>query len=408
MSEQSDLTIKVRRRLFGGLILVGIACGAQAADKTPSLSQSTYRSLQTSRELLDADKVTQAVERLESLVKQTAHSPYEQAVSLQALAHAYIDQGDYRTAIPYLKRSLDLQALPDEAQQRSRYNLAQLYLATERFKPAIEQLERWFKSAEEPKPQAYLMLGSAHLQLNQYRQAVTPLRKAIALSQTPKESWYQTLLGAYHELKEYQESVRLLHRMLKLFPENSDYWKQLSAMEMTRKNTAQALAVMELAYLRGQLTEQRDLLNLAQLYAMRNAPYKAARLLQDEIAKGRLKPSARIWEQLANAWHQAREMPQSIEALERAVDAGGGTELSLRLAQLYLESRRLQEAEKRLLEIIKQPDSKHGEQAWLLLGIARYEADSPKLAKQAFSQAVKFDKTRKQASQWLAFLKNQK
>ena len=407
MSGFSNSTSKIRSWLLCGIVLVGNACSLYAAEKTPTLSQQTYKVLQSSQELLDSGKTKKALERLERLVRETAKSPYEQAISLQALAHAHIDQGDYRTAIPLLKRSLDLDALPAEAQQRSGYNLAQLYLVTEQFKAAIEQLDRWFVSASEPRPEAYVMLASAYLQLNQYRQALAPLRKAIELSKTPNESWYQSLLGAYHELKDYKQCVRLLQRILRLFPENADYWKQLSAMEMMLNNTSQALAVMELAYLRGQLTEQRDLLNLAQLYAMRDAPYKSARLLQDEIAKGRIKPSARIWEQLANAWHQAREMPRSITALERAVAAGADTELSLRLAQLYLDSRRLQEAEERLLEILKQKHSKHEDQAWLLLGIARYEADSPKQAKQAFSRAVKYDKTRKQAEQWLAFLKNQ-
>lgn len=401
---RASLTHKIRRCLLSGLLLTSVACALAAAEKTPTLSQQTYKVLQSTQDLLDAGKKTKALQRLERLVRETAKSPYEQAVSLQALAHAHIDQGDYRKAIPYLKRSLDLDALPAEAQQRSRYNLAQLYLATEQFKAAIGQFKRWFKSAADPKPEAYMMLGSAHLQLKQYRQAITPLRKAIQLSKTPKESWYQSLLGAYHELKDYKQSIKLLHRMLKLFPDNADYWKQLSAMEMMRKHTAQALAVMELAYLRGHLNAQRDLLNLVQLYAMRDAPYKAARLLQDEIAKGRIKPSAKIWEQLANAWHQAREIPRSIEALEKAVAAGDDADLSLRLAQLYLENRRWTDAEKILLNKLKQKDPKAQDQAWLLLGIARYEAKAVDKSRNAFSKAAKFPKTRQQAEQWLAFL----
>ncbi|MDJ0806017.1 MAG: tetratricopeptide repeat protein [Gammaproteobacteria bacterium] len=382
-------------------------CWLEAADKTPTLSQRTYQELQSIEGLLDAGKSSQALRRLEKLLDKTAKRPYEQAVTLQSLAHAYIDQGNYQKAIPNLERSLQLKALPDDVQQRSRYNLAQLYLATERFSKAIELLKLWFQDNAAPSPEAYLMLGSAYLQLKQYANAVTPLQKAIRLSQQPKEGWYQSLLGAHYELKDYQQCVNLLHRMLKIFPDNPAYWRQLSGMEMLRKNNRQALAVMELAYLRGHLTQERDLLNLAQLYSLLDTPYKAARLLEKEIERGRLKAKAKTWEQAANAWYQAKELDASIAAYEKAVSKGAGSEVSLRLAQLYLESQRWADAREQLQKIVKAQDTQAKDRSWLLLGIACYEDKAEDQARTAFQQAMKFQKTRNEAEQWLAFLDKQ-
>ncbi len=65
--------------------------------------------------------------------------------------------------------------------------------------------------------------------------------------------------------------------------------------------------MLELAYLNGLLSSEADLLNLAQLYAERDAPYKAAQLLEKELQKGRLKANRKTWEQTANAWQLARE-----------------------------------------------------------------------------------------------------
>jgi hypothetical protein len=44
--------------------------------------------------------------------------------------------------------------------------------------------------------------------------------------------------------------------------------------------------------------------------------------------------------------------------------------------------------------------------AYLLLGIAHYENARPQEAKAAFDKASRYKKSRKNASQWLSYLKN--
>lgn len=389
------------------LLLLAPAIPPMAVEKTPTLSPKTYRVLQDAEKLLDRGKSGEAIQRLEQLIRETAEDPYAQAVACQALAHAHIDLGDYPAAIPPLERSLDLQALPHEAQRRSRYNLAQLYLANERFSAAVEQLKIWFEETEKPGADAYVLLGSAYLQLNQFKNAISPLRRAIAISEKPNETWYQSLLGAYNELQDYPACVELLQRMLKLFPDRPDYWRQLSAIELMRKNNRQALAAMELGYLNGQLTGERDLLNLAQLYSLLDIPYKAAQLLEKEINQGRIEDTAKHWEQTADAWYRAKEMDASIAAYAKAVARGGDSGLRLRLAQLYLEERQWSKARKRLLEVIESKETKWRDRGWLLLGIACFEENALEQARSAFSEALKFAKTRQQAAQWLTYLDQQ-
>ena len=359
-----------RSTLASCVFLLSCGCFKPAlAEDTPALSQQAYQVIQDAQELLDKGQSAKAVQRLEALIKQSSKNPYEQAVTLQSLANAHIERNDYAAAIPPLKQSVELSALPDKAQQQARYNLAQLYMTTERFAPAIEQLKLWFKQAKSPPADAYLLLGSAYLQLKQYRQAIEPLRQAIALSKKLNEGWYQSLLGAYYEAKEYAEAVKLLHRMLRLFPDSTDYWRQLSGIELLRQRYAEALAVMELAYLNGQLDSEQDLLSLAQLYAQCDAPYKAGQLLEKELQKGRLKASRKTWEQAANAWQLARELEPTVNALEQALRFQRSPEPTLRLARLYLEVNRWQAAEQTLRRFLKESKGKQTDEAWLLLGI---------------------------------------
>ena len=391
-----------------GLSLLLMVFAQTLIAATPVLSRHAYQTIQSAQALLSAGKTIQAIKALKKLVDTTAARPYEQAVALQSLAHAEMSRDRPAAALELLERSLALAALPDDAQQRTRYNLAQLYMVTERFAPAVEQLQQWFAKEAQPTAEAHALFGSAHLQLKHYRSAVEPLRQAIALSKQPRESWYQSLLGAHSELKQYDQCAKLLRTMLKLFPTHGAYWRQLAGIELLRQRYRDALAVMELAYLRGHLESERDLLNLAQLYAQRNAPYKAAQLIEKEIAAGRIRSKRENWEQAANAWYQARETERSIAALKNAINhVGAKASLELRLAQLYFESEQWRPAENALLSVIKGKltDAEAG-RAWLLLGIVRHNREAFENAKAAFFEAAKLSATKEDAANWLAYLQS--
>ncbi|MCF6354404.1 MAG: tetratricopeptide repeat protein [Candidatus Polarisedimenticolaceae bacterium] len=383
----------------------GITAVAHSAEKK-SLSQQTYKVLMAAQELQGTGDFGKAISNLKELLAGLESRPYEQAIVLQGLSHAYISQEDYRAAIPSLKQSIALGALPDEPQQRARYNLIRLYMATEGFAEAISQLDIWFSQVETPQPEAYVILATAHLQLGDYQAAIEPLRTAIKISEAPREGWYQSLLGAYNELEQYDNCEALLHTMLQHFPDRPNYWRQLVGIQLTQDKYRDALATMELAYLRGHIHTEKEMLNLAQLYLHLNAPYKAAALIEREIKQGHIDKSEENWEHAANAWLLARETDKAIAALESAKATLRNPQLGLQLARLYIESRRWVEADSTLNAVIdtgKLAATDAG-QAWMLLGIVRHEAKSTEAARMAFIQAGKYRKTASSAKQWLAFL----
>ncbi len=377
------------------------------AGEAQFLSKKAYQVLTTTQKLLDAGNTNKALSNLKELLAETKAESYEQALVQQTLAHTYIGQEDYHSAIPHLIHSLEFDVFSHEQQQRTRYNLAQLYMATERFTHELDVLKVWFSHAKKPKAEAYVLMGRAYLQLKNYREAIEPLQTAIKINTTPKESWYQSLLAAHSELEQYEQCASLLHTMVRLFPRRASYWRQLAGIQMTREKYEDALSVMELAYHQNHLETQQDLLNLAQLYMFRNAPYKAGTLIENEINRGRLKKTAKNWEQAANAWLQAREMTRAATALEHAVKTSNKVELNLKLAQLYIENEQWKNAASRLQKILKLKKLKDDEtgQAWLLLGIADMNRNkNNKAASTAFSKAATFSKTEKDAIQWLSYI----
>jgi len=400
-------SVRFGLNLIAGLVLGLLATlPAGAADTAPALSRSVYERLQASQELLGAGKTDEAIAQLRDLLADAKIQIYDRAVALQALGHAHLSKDRYRAAISHFKEALALNILPADVQQRLRYNLAQLYLVTEEYAQAVRELKQWFDREAAPKAEAYVLLGSAYLQLERYRDAVRPLQMAIDASAEPKEGWYQSLLAAYYELKDYGECAQLLQTMLRRFPDRASYWQQLAGIQLARERYRDALAVMELAYARGQLEQERDLLQFAQLYSFLNAPYKGGLLLEQEIQRGRVGASAKHWELAGNAWAQAKETDKAIAALEKARAMSQDPKLGLRVAQLYLDAKRWDDASRTLRSTLngRKLDRESAGRAWMLLGIARYENELLKDAHAAFAEAAKYRKTHDDAQQWLAFL----
>ncbi|HHJ15199.1 MAG TPA: tetratricopeptide repeat protein [Gammaproteobacteria bacterium] len=375
----------------------------EAAART--LSPLTYRQLTGIREQMDRQAWDAALSALQQLIAELDPDSYEAAVTLQMLGHVQVNREAYPEAIRAFAASLALEQLPEETTQRLRYDLAQLYLAEQQPAQASRLLETWFKTAPEPHAEAWLLLGHAYAAQKLYRKAIPPLQRAIKLADSPRAQWYEALLAMHYELQDYRASIPLLEDMIRLFPERDRYWQQLAAVQLALKDDRAAVNMLELAYRDGALKREQDLLQLARLYLYTGIPYKSARLLEEQIAQGHITDSAENRALLAQAWSTSKHREQAILALQKALDKKPDPELGMRLAQWYFDAQRWQAAEQTLQTLIgTQTTGKLAAQAWLLLGIVRYEQGRTDAARTAFSSAGKLADASAAAQQWLRFL----
>jgi predicted Zn-dependent protease len=107
---------------------------------------------------------------------------------------------------------------------------------------------------------------------------------------------------------------------------------------------------------------------------------------------------------LARAWSSAKQRTQAIQALEKAISADSTPELRLRLAQWYFEDQRWQAAASILEPLVRNGTTGATGQAWLLLGIARFEQHDREAARQAFLNAAQSADPGTSAQQWLEFI----
>lgn len=373
-------------------------------DKTVTVSPWVYKKLSKAEKQIAGKSYSTARQTLQKLLNDVDKGSYEQAVILRSLSSVYALQNQYGKAAELLEQCLALKVLPESQAQQAMLNLGQLYMASEQYAKAVKILQPWL--ARNPRPDAELsaLMANAYTQLKQYRQALPHIKKAIANSKKPVESWYQLNLALYYELKDYRAATGLLQLLIRRHPDKKDYWEQLASVYLQIKDHKKAASIQHLAYKKGLLTTEKELLNVVNLFLYIGSPYKGANLLADALNNRKVRNTSTNWETLANAWQQARELDKAILALETASKLNDKGSLYQQLGQIYVEQERWRQAVSALDNALGKGGLKQPGSAYLLLGMSHYELGNLSGARQAFGKAAKYGKQRKAAMQWLDYL----
>jgi tetratricopeptide (TPR) repeat protein len=309
----------------------------------------------------------------------------------------------YEKAATAFEECLSYDALPDQAELDTRYNLAQIYVLLEEHAKAIPAFLAWFEQAQNPSATAHYMLAMAYVQADQYDKALPYAKEALVRAKTPKESWLQLVVSLLFAEKNYKDSAPVLEELVEHFPKKT-YWLQLSAVYSQLGEEKKALAIMELAHNQGLLTESGELKNLAQLYLSNQIPDEAAEVLEAGLKDGTIESTNENWELLAYSLLNARERRRSAEAKRHAAELAENGDLYVRLAHTWLEEWEWQKAIEALDAAFRKGGLSKPGNAYLLLGIASANAENTESAERAFVAASSFEQTKKVATLWLAKL----
>jgi len=374
----------------------------QARSSQYSMGRRISRYMSAAQKTTDEGKPEEGIALLDRL-NMSRLNPYERAMVYRLRGHLAYSAGQYEATIEYLRKALAEEVMPLDAENRIRFNIAQLYAALQKWPEAIAALKTWFRYVESPEPLGYYLLGISYYQLEKLDLAIANTKKAVDLSPEPPESWLQLLAALYIQKEDYKNATPILEDLVMRFPKKQ-YWVQLSLIYGARDDYRDSLAVQQVAYLQGLLTEDKELRRLARSYLYNELPYPAAKVLEKGLKDGTIKKDRKAYELLANSWISAREYDRSLAPLERAADLSGDGKLFVRLGQVLLQRDEWEKAARRLQQGIDKGGLDNPGQAQLLLGIAYYNAKRVAAARASFAQARKYDSSREQADRWIEHL----
>jgi tetratricopeptide (TPR) repeat protein len=380
---------------------------ALAKDRTEKASRNPVstrisRYLNAAAEAVD-DEDPQEAKRLLNKLHMNQLNRYERVLIYRMLAYVSYGADESEEAIANFKKVLELEMLPIKDEAKVRFYIAQLYASLQQWDKAIEWLQKWLIYVEEPDPLGYYLMGIAYYQIENYEEAIAQARKANELSPEPRESWLRLLAALYSREEDHKNAARVLEELVLRFPKKQ-YWVQLSLIYGANEDYRTSLAVQQLAYAQGFLTEDKELRRLARSYLYHDLPYPAAKVIDKATEGGAIARDSGSYELLANSWIAAREYERSIPPLRKAAELSKDGNLYVRLGQVYMQRENWSEAWMLLEKAIAKGGLKDPGNAALLLGITLYNDSHVDRARTSFMHAMEHDSTRAAATGWISHL----
>ncbi|MEE4660983.1 MAG: tetratricopeptide repeat protein, partial [Halieaceae bacterium] len=260
-----------------------------------------------------------------------------------------------------------------------------------------------------PQPISQIILAQALVGQERWEEAVAPLQTAIQMQRdmgsTPRENWMVMLSSVYYSLERYEDMRDIMYEVVSLYPRER-YILNLAALHGQLEETDKQMALVESLRDDERLEKGFHFVTLANLFMSHGTPYKAAVLLEEQIAAGNVEPTRQNLELASQAWYTAGNEARAIPPLERAAEKEDDGELFVRIARLYMDLYQWPEAEKAARRALDKGVEEPGN-AWLLVGMALARKDELEAARKAFVKAAKYEDSEKWARQWMRFVETE-
>jgi tetratricopeptide (TPR) repeat protein len=387
--------------------------GQGEGSSAPTIDEATGTALNKASAALNMGKYAEAQAAVDSL-KLDRLSPYERSKVEQIMFQISYAQEKYADARGHLQKAIDAGGLNEQEISTMRYQAAQLYMTEEKWKEGAAALEEWFKTAVNPNSAAYYLLAVAYYQQASeanddrlFDKALPPAQKAVELMDKPQEGWIGMLLALYLQKDNYKDAIPLLHRLIAVVPEKKTYWMQLSAVYGQMEDYPNALAVMQLAYGAGLVTEDSEVRRLADLLLFNDVPYRGAQVLETGIEKKTLNLDDKLYEKLANCWIAAGELEKAIPPLQKGAEIASSGDLFVRLGEVNYQRENWTAAQAALERGISKGQLKDAANAQLMMGIVLYSQKKLGEARPWFERAAQSEKHRQMARGYLQLIQAQ-
>jgi tetratricopeptide (TPR) repeat protein len=414
MKIEGGISLKVCMLLLAGMLACGNAAaqGSGQADKddntktkqAQAVSKEVYERIQKAQEMVDAKDYEGALRTLNSLYNPDKLTEYEQANVLNYLGFVYYNMEDMRNAISTYNKLISIPNLEPQMLKQTTYTMAQLLTVEERYKEALDTLNKWFALESNPAPEPYILKAQMHYHLNQYQAMVPSIEKAMEVARARdkpiKEDWYGLLNFAYFQQENYAKVRDIQKILLQNWPKKR-YWKSLAGAYTELGEDQKLIYAYDAAYTQGMLEKGTEFVTMAQLFLQAEVPYKAAKLLQEKMDEGVVEKTEKNYRLLSQAWMLAQEDSKAIPALKSAANLASDGEVDARLANSYLNIGEYGECVTSARTAIRKGGLKSPDNIQISLGMCLYNLRRYDDAKTAFRDAAKAPRSQRTSAQWI-------
>jgi tetratricopeptide (TPR) repeat protein len=241
-----------------------------------------------------------------------AKKDYDVAFLNRFIGMMYAQKSDEKNAIDYLNKAVAPDILNETEQADALKVIGDLQMQVQGYKEALIAYDAWMDFTGKSDANVWMKIAQANLELKQYAKVVPAADNAIAeLGDKVNQNPYVLKLNAFYERKMYKECVGVLETAVQVLPDIKLFWTQLASFYAMTENYPKSLSTLELAYKKGFLDKESEIVMLANLYAQSEIPHKAAVLLEKYIDSGVVKRDDKNVFTLANTWHASQHISKA-------------------------------------------------------------------------------------------------
>ena len=377
------------------------------ADTAPlAVRDTVFKSIGRAQSDIAEQRFDKAIEQLDKTLKNSTNSQ-EKALILNALGYCRYIQDRHNDAIIFYAKALKLSPISNGLQLELLLTIGQLYFSTEQYSQSIRSLEKALKMTTKKDFTPHIILGQAYLRTGYYRKALSQTKIAMDMADkrgiAPKEQWLALLKTVYLELDEMTALAAVLEKLVKRFPRKK-HWLHLASVYASLDETQKQLTTLEIAYQQNIFTHSKEYIYLAHLYLQADIPYKAARLLDQEIKSGRINKTDKHLFLESQSWLLAQEFEKSIPPLQAAAKLSAGGNYYIQLGQIYMSLEQWKNASAAFINGLRKGGLKRPDNAFLALGTALFYQGALEAARDAFAEAREDERSIKVAKQWIDYI----
>lgn len=376
---------------------------AIARSNVETVSHSVHKLLSKAQALHLNNKHRLALDML-GHIKQANLSSFEISQVWNMKGFVYFSQDKYTQAISAFRKSLEHPTLSKSITLNALQTIAQSHFLLEQYSYAIRAADEFTNIEPLERPELYTLKAQAHYQINQFKPAINSMQQAIKLKKQHKQKINENdlliLSACFQELNQTRPQIRTLKQLIKLYPKKQ-YFLALSSAYYDLGHTKKQLAIYETLYEKNWLTQTSQLTNLAQLYLLNDAPFKAVKVIQDGINNKSLPKNLNNLRLLSHAWYAARRPDKAVAPLTQAAKKDKYGKTYMRLGYLLSEIEQWDNAIDAFDNAKKHGGLPKKNNIDLLTGIACYHAGHIGKAKRAFTRSIQNKQYADSAKIWL-------
>lgn len=262
----------------------------------------------------------------ENLIKDVLNSrrtqDYERASMLQFYSQIHYERGDTKSAIKVLEEMLEYgSTLKELREHQVTYNVTQLNYAEGNYDKSLEYLKKWQDMNElvchKIRTNEDVFIAQIYFQKQDYANVLKHMYSAVESAEADpevdvRENWYAMIASAHYNLQE-MEKYRDVVEIMTVKYGKPEYYKRLAGVhsELGDEKTFYTLyeAIYEMGWMDDNATEIKT---VAQIQFAQNSNIKAAWILENAMAEGRMERDIDNMRLLGQAYMASTEYEKAV------------------------------------------------------------------------------------------------